>query len=135
MTPTTEPSPNVAVPPDVHMPDRPSYDDINTPVIVLIGVISAVVTLLTIWAVEGLYYHWHNGLVRELTYERANPLQADVIAAQRDLLVIGDEERQYKPLDSVVPEVIERYKIGQQTGESGASGEPSPQSDDEESDQ
>lgn len=40
--------------------DVPSYDDINTPVVVMIGVISAVLTLLAMMFVQGLYYHWED---------------------------------------------------------------------------
>ena len=37
--------------------EGPSYDDINTPVIVLVGAISAIVTLLTIMFVPVSYTH------------------------------------------------------------------------------
>lgn len=40
--------------------EAPFYDDINTPVIVLVGAISAIVTLITIMFVQGLCYHWQN---------------------------------------------------------------------------
>ena len=40
--------------------EAPRYDDINTPVIVISGAIAAVVTLLTIFFVQGLAYHWQN---------------------------------------------------------------------------
>ncbi len=40
--------------------EAPSYDDINTPVILLVGVISALITLLTIMFVQGLCYFWQN---------------------------------------------------------------------------
>lgn len=40
--------------------DAPSYDDINTPVVVMVGVISAVLTLLAMMFVQGLYYHWED---------------------------------------------------------------------------
>jgi len=37
---------------------RPRYDDVNVPVIALIGVISALLTFITIAFVQGLTYHW-----------------------------------------------------------------------------
>lgn len=43
--------------------DAPSYDDINTPVIMLVGAISAIVTLITIFFVQGLCYHWQNDFI------------------------------------------------------------------------
>ena len=41
-----------------HGRELPSYEDLNTPVIVLVGAISAIVTILTIMFVQGVYYHW-----------------------------------------------------------------------------
>lgn len=43
-----------------HDQDPPRYDDINTPVVLLVGAISAIVTLITIFLVQGLCYHWQN---------------------------------------------------------------------------
>ena len=42
--------------------DKPSYDDINTPVIILVGVISAMLTFMTIALVQGMCYHWQNSM-------------------------------------------------------------------------
>ena len=43
-----------------HDQEAPSYDDINTPVVLLVGAISAIVTLITIFLVQGLCYQWQN---------------------------------------------------------------------------
>ncbi|MEL7498480.1 MAG: hypothetical protein AAFN77_12785 [Planctomycetota bacterium] len=43
--------------------EAPRYDDINTPVVLLVGAISAVVTLITIFFVQGLCYHWQNSFL------------------------------------------------------------------------
>ena len=48
-----------------HAHETPSYEDLNTPVIVLVGAISAIVTLLTILFVQGLYYHWSNSYTQK----------------------------------------------------------------------
>jgi hypothetical protein len=106
-------------------PNRPRYDDVNTPVIVLIGVISAVVTLVTIWAIEGLYYQWRSEMVRERNYDVTNPRQVDLINAQKAKL-LGDPGQQIEPLDAVIPDVIDRYKIepnGESPAESGNQGD------------
>ena len=52
--------------------EAPSYDDVNTPVIVLVGAISALVTLLTIMFVQGLCYHWQNSFL--IIYYYQGPL-------------------------------------------------------------
>ena len=90
---------------------RPSYDDINVPVILLIGVISAIITLLTIWLVEGLYYRWNNQLVRERTYGIVNSRQVDEINSQKEQLN-GVPDLGYESLDSVVPDVLTRFDNG-----------------------
>lgn len=88
---------------------RPSYDDVNTPVVILIGVISMVVTFLTIWFVEGIYYQWQNKLVTERNYDVSNPIQADIINGQKAILE-GDDEKGIVALDSVVGDIVSRYK-------------------------
>ena len=42
--------------------EKPSYDDINTPVVIMVGIISAILTLLAMMFVQGLYYHWEKNL-------------------------------------------------------------------------
>jgi hypothetical protein len=92
-----------------HSPARPSYDDINVGVVILIGVISTAVTLATIWFVEGIYYHWHNGLVRERNFDVTNPIQADIIHKKK-LVLDGDTERGITSIESVMPTVIQRFE-------------------------
>lgn len=88
--------------------NRPSYDDVNTPVIVLVGFISAIATLLTIWAVEGLYYHWERDVqTRNMNIE--NYRLIDEINAQKDQLK-GVPEMEYVSLESVVPTILEKYR-------------------------
>ena len=56
--------------------DKPRYDDLNTPVILLVGVISAIVTFLTIAFIQGLCYQWQNVYVRARQYDYVNgPIQ------------------------------------------------------------
>lgn len=92
-----------------HHAARPSYDDINVGVVILIGVISTAVTLATIWFVEGLYYRWHNGLVRERNFDVTNPIQAELINKQK-IVLDGDPERRIASIESVMPTVIQRFE-------------------------
>ena len=73
-----------------HDQERPSYDDINTPVIVLVGVISAIVTLLTIMFVQGMYYNWQNSYLREVTVKPVSIPSNAEIARQKSVLEGGD---------------------------------------------
>ena len=43
----------------------PSYDDINTPVIIMVGFISAVVTVLIIALVQGMAYNWEASYLKK----------------------------------------------------------------------
>ena len=107
---------------DSHTRVRPSYDDINVPVILLIGLISAVITLLIIWLVEGLYYRWNNQLVRERTYGIVNSRQVDEINSQKEQLN-GVPDLGYESLESVVPDVLGKYQPAAGS-ESGSSADP-----------
>ena len=108
---------------------HPNYDDINTPVVVLIGFISLVVTLLTIWAVEGLYYHWYSDLVQTRKYSLENTRPIDQINAQKEQL-LGVPDREYASLDSVIPQVLNKYKSEEKTDDAaGESAESSRESD------
>lgn len=66
---------------------RPRYDDVNVPVVVLIGGISAVVTFLTIAFVQGLFYHW------QATFEDNSPNLSviEAIDAQKEQLAANKE--------------------------------------------
>jgi len=88
---------------------RPSYDDINVPVVILVGIISMVLTFATIWFVEGIYYQWQNGVVLERSYDVTNTIQSETIAAQEKMLE-GDEERGILSVDSVINDVVEKFK-------------------------
>lgn len=99
---------------------KPSYDDINVGVVLLIGVISAVLTLFVIWFVEGLYYRWESSLVRERNYDVTNPRQVDTLNAQKALVTQGDAEQGIASLASVADAVVEQYKHAESSSEGGA---------------
>ena len=71
---------------DEHHDDRPRYDDINTGVIFLIGVITTIVTIITIAFVQGLTYHWESKLQEETSYEVVDtPAKAEVDSQKANL--------------------------------------------------
>ena len=93
---------------------RPSYDDVNVPVVFLVGLISMILTFLTIWFVEGVFYRWQNGLVQERSYDVVNPIQAGVIEGQKAVLA-GDEERNISSFEAVIDDVVARYRNDSET--------------------
>lgn len=92
-----------------HAPGRPSYDDINTPVIFLIGVIAAIVTFLTIAFVEGLCYHWEARLIKTINYDVVNWRQADIIEKQKAKVRHGPKDG-YLTFDEAVSNVLDRFQ-------------------------
>ncbi len=89
-----------------HGSEAPSYDDLNTPVIVFAGVISAIVTLLTIMFVQGMYYHWQNSYLKVRSAEVVSLPANDQIAVQKAVLDGGDG---VLPIDAAMQTVIKRY--------------------------
>lgn len=90
-------------------PQRPSYDDVNVPVVFLVGVISMILTFVTIWFVEGVFYQWKNTVVNEVSYEKINTIQTQAIDDQKAKLA-GDAEKGITSFDSVIDGVVGKYK-------------------------
>ncbi|MCH2181565.1 MAG: hypothetical protein MK108_06120 [Mariniblastus sp.] len=70
-------------------PEKPGYDDLNTPVILLVGVISTIVTFLTIAFVQGLCYKWQGSFIRERITDYPNTPINEQIDSQKKMLT-GD---------------------------------------------
>ena len=86
--------------------EPPSYDDINTPVVVLVGLISALVTLLIIMFVQGMCYHWQNNYLTERTTSAASMPANQQIAKQKSVLEGGDG---VVPIETAMQEVITKF--------------------------
>jgi len=87
-----------------HGHEAPSYDDINTPVILLVGAISALATLLTIMFVQGLCYHWLNSEMR--VKEVVNMPAVAQINDQKAVLAGGGKT---VSIDEAMKEVVATY--------------------------
>ena len=70
--------------------EKPGYDDLNTPVILLVGVISAIVTFLTIAFVQGLCYQWQGSYIRARQTDFPNTPINELIEKQQKMLT-GDQ--------------------------------------------
>jgi hypothetical protein len=88
------------------MSDKPSYEDINVPVIILVGVISAIATFLTIAFVQGMCYHWQSYKINARSSEVVNMPASIVIEEQKSLLKGGDG---IIPIDDAMNKVIAEY--------------------------
>ena len=90
----------------VHAHEAPSYDDVNTPVIVLVGVISAIITLLTIMFVQGLCYHWQNSYIKLRTTDAVSMPANQQIQNQQAILKGGDG---IVPITEAMQKVVAKY--------------------------
>ena len=86
--------------------EPPSYDDINTPVVIIVGLISALVTLLIIMLVQGMCYHWQNNYLIERSTSAVNMPANKKIAEQKAVLEGGDG---VVPIEEAMQNVISRY--------------------------
>ncbi len=69
---------------------KPSYDDVNVPVLFLVVVISALITALIVAFVQGLAYRWENYYTREQVYGRGNRALTEIIDGQKANLTNAD---------------------------------------------
>lgn len=84
----------------------PSYDDINTPLVLMVGVIAAIVTLITILFVQGLFYHWKKSELRVRANEVVNMPSVVEINRQKKVLEGGDG---VASIDVAMKEVIAAF--------------------------
>ena len=87
--------------------EAPSYDDINTPVVMLVGAISAVVTLLTIFFVQGLAYNWQNAYLSPSETLPTSPTAVEQIEKQKAIL---SSDQTTLTIDEAMSAVVAKYK-------------------------
>jgi hypothetical protein len=85
--------------------ELPSYDDINTPVIVMVGLISALLTLLSVMFFQGLYYHWEERLSNSGVVVKTET--AERIEEQKKALAGGGK---VKSIEDGIEVVVNKYK-------------------------
>lgn len=86
----------------------PSYDDINTPVILMVGAISVIITICTIFFVQGLYYQWVNGYIRDRSLDYVNEPVREIVEGQKALLN-GNAEKGIVSVEETMKKVIEEF--------------------------
>ena len=94
--------------------EAPSYDDINTPVIILVGAISAVVTLITIMFVQGLCYQWQNSYLKDRTAAAENMPAVKEVVRQKEMLAGGNG---LVSIEDAMKKVVTTYGGGTQISE------------------
>ena len=86
--------------------DRPSYDDINTPVVIMWGFISAIVTLVTILTLSGVYNVWSASVVKKREGQFVNQPAREQVVKQMAIL---EGEDGSIPIAEAMSKVVEQY--------------------------
>jgi len=87
--------------------EGPRYDDINVPVVVMWGFISALVTLITILFVSGVYNVWSQSWIDAREGQFVNMPAREQVEAQRAVLSGGEG---IVPIAEAKKIVLEKYK-------------------------
>lgn len=85
---------------------RPSYDDINTPVVIMWGFISAVLTLVTILTLSGVYNVWSAQVVKKRQDQFVNQPAREQVVEQRKTLQGVDGSI---AIDEAMKKVVSQY--------------------------
>lgn len=87
--------------------DTPRYDDINVPVVVMWGFISALVTLITILFVSGVYHVWSDSWIAAREGQFVNQPAREEVESQKAILSGGDG---VIPIAEAKQKVLEKFK-------------------------
>ena len=88
--------------------ETPSYDDINTTAIFLSGVIASIVTLLTIFFVQGVAYQWKNAATLDRSAKPTDMAAYQEIVKQKSLLA-GDKANGVLDIQTATKKAIAKF--------------------------
>jgi len=86
--------------------ERPSYDDINTPVVIMWGFISAVLTLVTILTMSGVYNVWSASAIKAREGQFVNQPAREQVVTQMNIL---NGEDGSVPIADAMKKVVDQY--------------------------
>ena len=86
---------------------QPRYYDFNMPIIIIVGFISIVLVVVTIFFVQGLCYQWENRYIRERSTDYVNQPVKQIISDQKKMLE-GVEEG-VTPVAETMKQIVEEY--------------------------
>ena len=87
--------------------EAPRYDDVNVPVVVMWGFISALVTLITILFVSGVYNVWSQQWIDAREGQFVNQPAREQVNAQKAILNGGEG---VIPIAEAKQKVLEKFK-------------------------
>lgn len=95
-------------------PATPSYDDINTSIILMVGIASAIITYLCVVAVQGLTYQMDMNMIRERSHGVQYAKSADAILQQQRQLE-ANPDIQRIDIHQAMADTVARYAQPAQT--------------------
>jgi sensor histidine kinase regulating citrate/malate metabolism len=98
---------------------QPHYQDINTPVVILMTVIAAIVTYAAIAAVQGFYFQWKNAQLERVNAATVTTASA-YMAAEKEMMAAGSEERKIQPIAEAMAETVKAWSSPEAATESPA---------------
>ena len=87
---------------------KPSYDDINTSLIIMVGIISAIVTYLSVVVVQALTYQMDMNMIRERSHEMQFVKSVEAINAQQAKL-IADPASNRLSIEQAMTETVSEF--------------------------
>jgi hypothetical protein len=96
---------------------KPNYDDINTSLIVMVGIVSAIVTYISVVLIQALTYQMDMNMIRQRSHDVQYVRSIEAIDAQKDQLQ-AKPEIQRIGIDQAMAETVAQYAAGQNSGTS-----------------
>lgn len=87
---------------------QPHYEDINTPVILMLTVIAAVVTYALIAAIQGLYYQLKNAQIEAIN-ARSVTMASEYMAKEKAELASGSDKKKIAPIAQSMETVVKQF--------------------------
>lgn len=85
---------------------QPHYQDINTPVVILLTAVSAIVTYAMIAAAQGYYFQWKNDAVSKQNAQSVSKSSV-YLAEEKAVLAEGSAERKIKPIGDSMKKLVQ----------------------------
>lgn len=85
---------------------QPHYQDINTPVVILLTAVSAIVTYALIATSQGYYFQWKNEAIAKQNAQSVSK-SSIYLAEEKATLVEGSVERKIKPIGDSMKKLVQ----------------------------
>ncbi|MBL8890031.1 MAG: hypothetical protein JNL67_08635 [Planctomycetaceae bacterium] len=85
---------------------QPHYQDINTPVVILLTAVSAIVTYAMIAAAQGYYFQWKNEAISKQNAQSVSK-SSTYLAEEKAVLAEGSTERKIKPIGDSMKKLVQ----------------------------